>query len=734
MFNIYLVVDLIVVIALIVLALAVLLKNGSVVLNRIFALFVASVSIWILANYISNDTKNSARAATIADYFVFAFSYTAALSLLYFVIILAADNKARQIFRNFFIPLSLVNILAITPLVSESVKVQGSVYAVRFGIGAPVYFITLLGMLIGVMFVLRKNTLHSVGLKKKRLKVLARSLWLTLPLLLLAEFILPAITGWFGLTNVGILAMLILVFGLFYGVVRAQLFDLRLIIIRSIVYAFTLGFISISYGFLSNFVSVLVAKHTLNSFLIDGSNAVLIIIVALTYNPLKDIFNRATNSIFYRDAYDPQLFIQRLNRVIVENIELNQLQKNVASVIADNFKAEFCSLYVKHTQYRGQRLDEFSEDSFSSVDVGHLIVQLMRLKEQVIVTDILSPEHAELQSLLNKNNIAAVAHITANNSSGTQSLGFIVLGNKKSGNAYGSQDITLLEITSHELLIAIQNSLRFEEIQNFNLTLQAKVSAATKELRRANERLQALDETKDDFISMASHQLRTPLTSVKGYLSMVLEGDAGPVSKPQKQMLNQAFVSSQRMVFLIADLLNVSRLKTGKFIIDDNPVDLIRITEEEIEQLKETAQARNLTLKFEHPKTITSIALDETKIRQVIMNFIDNAIYYTPSGGKIIIELEEKPYTLALRVIDNGIGVPSSERPHLFTKFYRAGNARKARPDGTGLGLFMAKKVIVAEGGSILFDTQEGQGSTFGFTFNKSKAVHHAPTSILERK
>ena len=115
--------------------------------------------------------------------------------------------------------------------------------------------------------------------------------------------------------------------------------------------------------------------------------------------------------------------------------------------------------------------------------------------------------------------------------------------------------------------------------------------------------------------------------------------------------------------------------------------------------------------------------LDETKTRQVIMNFVDNAIYYTPSGGRIKVVLSETPASIEFRVIDTGIGVPKSEQPHLFTKFYRAGNARKARPDGTGLGLFMAKKVVTAEGGAIIFDTREGKGSTFGFMFPKTKLM-----------
>jgi signal transduction histidine kinase len=113
--------------------------------------------------------------------------------------------------------------------------------------------------------------------------------------------------------------------------------------------------------------------------------------------------------------------------------------------------------------------------------------------------------------------------------------------------------------------------------------------------------------------------------------------------------------------------------------------------------------------------------LDETKTRQVIMNFTDNAIYYTPAGGHIKVVLIDKPQTIELRVVDDGIGVPKTEQHHLFSKFYRAGNARQARPDGTGLGLFMAKKVIIAEGGALIFESEVGKGSTFGFQFSKAK-------------
>ena len=289
-------------------------------------------------------------------------------------------------------------------------------------------------------------------------------------------------------------------------------------------------------------------------------------------------------------------------------------------------------------------------------------------------------------------------------------VGLLVIGFARDAEQIVPSETLQIDRLSETIGVALDNKLLFEENQR-----------VLRQLKESNNKLRALDEAKDDFISMASHQLRTPLTSVKGYLSMVIDGDSGEINPQQKQMLKQAFFSSQRMVYLIADLLNVSRLRTGKFLIDAVPVNLAQVVAEEVEQLQETAQSRELKLSYEAPNDFPSLMLDETKTRQVIMNFIDNAIYYTPAGGHIQVQLAEKDQTVELKVKDNGIGVPKQEQQHLFTKFYRAGNARQARPDGTGLGLFMAKKVVVAQGGTLIFDSQEGKGSTFGFAFNKHK-------------
>lgn len=299
---------------------------------------------------------------------------------------------------------------------------------------------------------------------------------------------------------------------------------------------------------------------------------------------------------------------------------------------------------------------------------------------------------------------------------------FMVLaGEKNDGEEYQENDMAILNAAVNEFSLVSQNAQQYTRIKRFNEELENKIKSATLDLQITNQKLREHDEAKDEFISMASHQLRTPLTSVKGYVSMVLEGDAGELNEQQKKLLTQAFISSQRMVYLIADLLNVSRMRTGKFIIERTPTYLPEVVAGELEQLREAAEAKGLKLNYDKPEGFPRLELDETKTRQVIMNFIDNAVYYTPSGGKIRIELEAKPQSVEFRVVDTGLGVPKAEQPHLFSKFYRAENARALRPDGTGLGLFMAKKVVIAQGGAIIFRSVEGKGSTFGFTLPRNK-------------
>jgi signal transduction histidine kinase len=294
-------------------------------------------------------------------------------------------------------------------------------------------------------------------------------------------------------------------------------------------------------------------------------------------------------------------------------------------------------------------------------------------------------------------------------------VGYLLLGDKLSGSIYSSQDLDLLEIISKQMAVAILNAKAYAQIEEFNLTLQARVDHATNRLRAANHHLKELDHAKDEFISMASHQLRTPLTTIKGYLSMMLEGDSGQLTPAQREFAGFAYGSSERMVNLISDLLNVSRLSAGRFLIQTKPTDMVAMIADEVRQLATHASAKNIQLIFEPPVEILPPAeIDDNKTRQVVMNFIDNAIYYTQTG-EVRVVLEQSGDRVRLEVRDTGIGVPDKAKRKLFTKFFRADNAQIVRPDGTGLGLYLAKRVVEDQGGTIIFNSVEGKGSTFGF-------------------
>jgi signal transduction histidine kinase len=263
-------------------------------------------------------------------------------------------------------------------------------------------------------------------------------------------------------------------------------------------------------------------------------------------------------------------------------------------------------------------------------------------------------------------------------------------------------------------IITTVSWLSNREIERFNITLQDQVRKATERLRAANKNLKVLDKTKDEFLSMASHQLGTPITAITGYLAMTLDEDNDNLTPNQKQFVQYALEASERMGAMSSDLLNVSRLSAGRFMIRREPADLNKLAQQEVGQLQAAAERKGLKLTFIPAADLPLVPIDVSKTRQVIMNFIDNAIYYTESGS-ITVKLEREHNAVALTVKDTGIGVPEGEQPKLFGKFFRAQNAKTARPDGTGLGLYLAKRVVEDQGGSIIFESTLGKGSTFGF-------------------
>lgn len=485
--------------------------------------------------------------------------------------------------------------------------------------------------------------------------------------------------------------------------------DLNLAFARCISYTFTILVLACIY-FLSvtTILSILTPEQMVLEITPLGFSALFsALLIAFLFPPVKKFFNRLADKLLYRGNYSIGQFVDRINQALNSTNDLRTLLERVGSVIAASLNTHQ-AFFLAHLP-EGRYITAGTEHHAKVLPTEFLESEGYYQEEQVIQVAELEVAHP-LRRMMVSHRIGLIMPLYKNE----EIVGYLCLGDARKI-SYTSRDLHALTIIADELAIAMQNALSVEEVRKLNDTLEQRIHFATKELRTSNAQLQRLDEAKDEFISMASHQLRTPLTSIKGYISMLIDGDMGRITKEQKQVLNEVFVSSERMVRLIGDFLNVSRLQTGRFVIEKRPIDLAKLVDREIEGLEQNAAARGVKFTYKKPKNIPKLALDENKIQQVVMNFADNAIYYSKEKTKVTVTLQKVGDFVEFTVQDTGIGVPQSEQAQLFNKFFRATNARKARPDGTGVGLFLAKKVITDHDGEIIFESTEGKGSTFGF-------------------
>lgn len=252
-----------------------------------------------------------------------------------------------------------------------------------------------------------------------------------------------------------------------------------------------------------------------------------------------------------------------------------------------------------------------------------------------------------------------------------------------------------------------------KKLQEYSQGLEKKVEERTEDLTQANMRLQELDKKKSEFVSISSHQLRTPLTAIKGYASLLLEGSYGEVPEKLKDPLQKIFDSSTLMTVTISDFLDVAKIEEGKMQYDTTVFDLKQLVTEVVTEFKAIAARKNITLTFLPTPNACMAKADSGKVRQILNNLLDNSLRYTTEGTiEVLMTCDSGKHIVS--VSDTGIGMSKSVVASLFHKFMRAENASRHAVNGTGLGLYVNKQMIDAMGGRIWAESPgEGKGSTF---------------------
>ncbi len=699
----------------VIVGLVILVNNYKSAVHRWTGSLILFCALWGVAATLPNPLFSDQTNLLIIR-FAFIFAIGMSYSLMRFALVLSRRQGGKLVIWNIASIVALV--LTMTPLSLASSSAQGNIITVE---REPMYFavlaVIILQALAGIVYLLTYYRRLKPSRSKAQIALVLAGLAAGSLAAITTNAILPNLFSGLQSSYFAWVTVTIFTIVLVYAVLRHNFLDIKATLSESAGYILaTLLLIVLYYG-LNVLFDVLGILSGRNDSEYMMRNVLMLALLSGLHWRFRGFFAEKTGQILARRKYKVSELYRQLAAKLTNTSSLEDILRIGSEGLRRYVGFESVGIYARNSSGAVVRYSSGRVSKLDDRDYEKLVQALGREKNTRIEADPYETTMSELQSLVIANGFVSVRAITSPDGV----LGIICSGVLKRG-AYSSDDAEAIDTVASELSTAIEKALSVETIKHFNTQLQEKVDEATVELKATNKRLKQMDQTKDEFISLTSHQLRTPLTTIKGYISMLLDGDAGELQPQQRKLLEEAFNSSQRMVHLISDFLNISRIQTGKFMIELADVNLADILDEEIEQLRISALSRQINLHYDKPADFPIMPLDDGKIRQVMMNFIDNAIYYSPANSTITVTLSHTTSTVEFKVIDQGIGVPKDEQHKLFAKFSRASNAKRQRPDGTGIGLFMAKKVIVALGGAIIFQSEEGKGSTFGFRLNRPKS------------
>lgn len=702
------------VLGLIVIIFIVSLRDIKSKINQRFLLFAFLVLAYAIATFV--DDFNFPLSVSIwllrLDLFIANFIPAA-----FYAFSMAFSNyKYQKKWLSYLIYLSLLPLSIISFLPQTVTEVKRGTYGVNIVGSGPLYYLTLVYFVavLAVSFaILYKYSKISDRVTRQQTSLISFGLGTTVAINLVVVYLFPYLK----LVDIGNLitspSIVILVASIGYALLRHHMFDIRTVILR------TAGFFVIVGLTAGLFVAGILASGALliPGLILSPSEYVFIllssVIAGMIFKPTTDFLEKKFNKAFAIESYDAQEILNRVGGLVASTVDVDDLCINLKDIVTSGMKISRIDIVVvrqNQTIYNTTDVNSYPTDE-----------EFKALGDEDINIDETTDQ--DKLAILRKYKVNFYIVLKSHDAK----VGYLLIGPKNNGLAYNDKDIKTLITIADEAAVAFNNIGSFVEIQQFNKSLQEKIDAATFQLKQANEKLKIADTNKDDFVSILSHQLTAPLATIEGNLSLATNGYLGEVNPKLAEALKSAADRTRVMKGLITDLLNVSRMATGNFKLDLKEMDLQKIVNAEVDFARPLAKTQQVNLNYHKPEQgNVEVLCDETKLRQVVVNFITNAINYSPKGH-VDVYLIPKLDSVEFRVVDDGIGVPENQKAKLFEKFFRADNAKKERPSGSGIGLYLAKRVIDEHGGSIIFKSTQGHGSTFGFIIPTKPLSQPAP-------
>lgn len=407
--------------------------------------------------------------------------------------------------------------------------------------------------------------------------------------------------------------------------------------------------------------------------------------------------------------------LEKLYQITLDTLDLRVLGRQMATTIREALQLELASIYtldsdqsaLEPLSYAIGATTDYIPRSISVSDTADPRIRALLTNTLLRFDD---PAQVWDQSALQKISVSIATVLIFPLVTENRELGVLVLALNRKLDELPQYEQEILNNLQNVVSVAIDKILLYKALKTANHELQH----ATLELRVANEELKRLDEAKSEFLSIASHQLLTPLTPIEGFASMLEDGDYGKITSEQKEVARKIKVSAVRLVRLVDDLLNISRIESGRVNYEYAEMSIEDIVEPLVEELQIKAKEKKVKLHFVKPKVKSpAVHIDEEKMRNVFMNLIDNSLKYA-AGTESTVSIEPGKGKVLFAVRDKGMGIPKEDISHLFKKFFRGTGAMTVHTEGTGLGLYVAKRYVEAMRGKIWVESGgKGKGAEF---------------------